>query len=94
MWQAPGDATGPDLELMTQDAELVAFLQWALPRLRMRWRGFRRVRGQVGKRLRRRLVELGLGDLRAYPLASRPRSMGRKVDQWEGCRPMEAADRR
>jgi len=49
-----------------RDAETVRFLQWALPRLRMRWRGFRRVRGQVGKRLRRRLGEQGLADLDAY----------------------------
>jgi chemotaxis protein methyltransferase CheR len=49
-----------------RDAETVAFLQWALPRLRMRWAGFRKVRGQVAKRLRRRLAELGLPDLDAY----------------------------
>jgi chemotaxis protein methyltransferase CheR len=44
----------------------VEFLQWALPRLGLRWAGFRRVRGQVGKRVRRRLVALGLEDLDAY----------------------------
>jgi chemotaxis protein methyltransferase CheR len=49
-----------------RDAETVAFLQWALPRLGMRWAGFRKVRGQVAKRLRRRLVDLGLPDLDAY----------------------------
>jgi chemotaxis protein methyltransferase CheR len=32
----------------------------------LRWPGFRKVRGQVAKRLRRRLSELGLGDLDAY----------------------------
>jgi chemotaxis protein methyltransferase CheR len=48
------------------DSDCVAFLQWALPRLGMRWAGFRRVRGQVCKRLRRRLAELGLADLVAY----------------------------
>ena len=32
----------------------------------MRWPGFRKVRGQVCKRLRRRCVELGLADLIAY----------------------------
>lgn len=48
------------------DAELVDFLQWALPRLRLRWAGFRRVRRQVGRRLRRRLAELALPDLAAY----------------------------
>ncbi|MGI9383386.1 MAG: CheR family methyltransferase [Methyloligellaceae bacterium] len=48
------------------DAECVAFLQWALPRLRLRWPGFRRVRGQVRKRLARRLGALGLPSLAAY----------------------------
>jgi chemotaxis protein methyltransferase CheR len=44
----------------------VAFLQWALPRLHLRWEGFRRVRGQVVKRIARRTRELALPDLRAY----------------------------
>jgi chemotaxis protein methyltransferase CheR len=44
----------------------VEFLQWALPRLGMRWHGFRKVRGQVCKRLGRRVRELGLDDLAAY----------------------------
>jgi chemotaxis protein methyltransferase CheR len=48
------------------DAECVAFLQWALPRLGLRWAGFRRVRRQVCRRLRRRAGELGLADLDAY----------------------------
>lgn len=48
------------------DRECVAFLQWALPRLGLRWPGFRRVRGQVRKRLARRLAALGLYDLGAY----------------------------
>jgi len=58
----------PDLfyALPMTDADLVRFLQAALPRLRLRWRGFRRVRGQVKKRLRRRLAALGLPDLQAY----------------------------
>lgn len=49
-----------------RDAECVAFLQWALPRLQMRWEGFRRVRRQVCKRIQRRLGELGLADVSAY----------------------------
>jgi chemotaxis protein methyltransferase CheR len=49
-----------------RDADCVAFLQWALPRLELRWRGFRKVRGQVCKRIHRRLRELGLGDVAAY----------------------------
>jgi chemotaxis protein methyltransferase CheR len=48
------------------EASCVAFLQWALPQLAMRPAGFRRVRGQVCKRLRRRLAELALPDLEAY----------------------------
>jgi chemotaxis protein methyltransferase CheR len=50
---------------MTRAAE-VEFLQWALPGLGLRWAGFRRVRAQVGKRVRRRLAALGLDDLDAY----------------------------
>ncbi|MHC4548581.1 MAG: CheR family methyltransferase [Planctomycetota bacterium] len=49
-----------------RDAECVEFLQWALPRLRLRWRGFRRVRRQVCRRIRRRCRDLGLPDLAAY----------------------------
>jgi chemotaxis protein methyltransferase CheR len=48
------------------DAECVAFLQQALPRLGLRWAGFRKVRAQVRKRLARRLAALGLADLAAY----------------------------
>jgi chemotaxis protein methyltransferase CheR len=44
----------------------VAFLKWCLPRLGLRWPGYRKVRRLVGKRLSRRLVELGLADLSAY----------------------------
>lgn len=49
-----------------RDEELVSFLQWALPRLRLRWGGFRKVRRQVGKRLSRRLAELKLQALDQY----------------------------
>jgi len=48
------------------DVECVSFLQWALPRMHLRWAGFRRVRGQVCKRIARRLRELDLSDLGAY----------------------------
>ncbi|HVO13744.1 MAG TPA: CheR family methyltransferase [Alphaproteobacteria bacterium] len=48
------------------DAACIAFLQWALPRLDLRWAGFRKVHGQVCKRLRRRMAELGLADFDAY----------------------------
>ena len=49
-----------------RDADCVAFLRWCLPRLRLRWPGYRRVRRQVCKRIRRRLGELGLADAEAY----------------------------
>lgn len=48
------------------DAECIAFLQWLLPRLHLRWPGFRRVRKQVCKRIQRRIVELGLDNVDAY----------------------------
>jgi chemotaxis protein methyltransferase CheR len=48
------------------DPECVQFLQWALPRLHMRWPGFRKVRKQVCKRLDHRLQELQLADVEAY----------------------------
>ena len=38
------------------------FLRWALPRMNMRWEGFRKVRNQVCKRIRRRLRELKIND--------------------------------
>ena len=49
-----------------KDEACIRFLQWALPQLHLRWPGFRKVRGQVCKRLGRRLAELGLADLDAY----------------------------
>lgn len=51
------------------------FLQWALPRLGLRWAGFRKVRRQLCRRLVRRLDALGLPDLAAYRnhLAAHPR---------------------
>jgi chemotaxis protein methyltransferase CheR len=48
------------------DVDCVAFLQWALPRLDMRWAGFRKVRGQVCKRIKRRMRQLGLDEFSAY----------------------------
>jgi chemotaxis protein methyltransferase CheR len=49
-----------------RDELCVQFLQWALPQMRMRWPGFRKVRGQVCKRLQRRIHQLGLEDEKAY----------------------------
>ena len=48
------------------DVDCVAFLQWALPRLDMRWAGFGKVRGQVCKRIKRRMKQLGLEGFSAY----------------------------
>ena len=48
------------------DHECVEFLHWALPRLGLRWSGFRKVRGQVCKRLKRRLAELSVEDVASY----------------------------
>lgn len=49
-----------------EDDDLVPFLQWALPRLGYRWAGFRKVRGQVKKRIGEILAERGLADLAAF----------------------------
>jgi len=49
-----------------RDSDCVEFLQWALPRLHMRWAGFRKVRRQVCKRIGRRIAELGLTSLKQY----------------------------
>ena len=49
-----------------KDSDCIGFLQWALPQLRMRWPGFRKVRRQVCKRIARRLRVLGLAAPAAY----------------------------
>jgi chemotaxis protein methyltransferase CheR len=49
-----------------KDADCVAFLQWALPRLGLHWPGFRKVRRQVCKRVARRMAGLGLAGVAAY----------------------------
>jgi chemotaxis protein methyltransferase CheR len=46
--------------------ECIAFLQWALPQLGLRWAGYRKVQGLVCKRLAHRLRELGIADLAQY----------------------------
>jgi len=47
------------------DPECVALLQWALPLLGLRWKGFKNVRRQVCRRVSARAAELGL-DAAAY----------------------------
>ncbi|ATB29366.1 CheR family methyltransferase [Melittangium boletus] len=48
------------------DAECQELLRWAAPRLGLRLVGFRRVRGQVCKRVGRRMKALGVPGLSAY----------------------------
>lgn len=48
------------------DPECTSFLHWALPRLDLRWVGFRKVRKQVCKRLKRRIRQRGLSGFAAY----------------------------
>ncbi len=59
------------------DRDCTLFLQWALPRLRLRWPGFRKVRGQVCKRLARRIEDLGIPGPRDYR-----DHLGRHPDEW------------
>lgn len=49
-----------------KDADCVDFLQWALPQLELSWRGFRKVRRQVCRRLKKRMSILGLTDFDDY----------------------------
>lgn len=51
---------------MTWDDDCAHFLRWALPQLELNPVGFRRVRGQVCKRLRRRVQALGAPGLAGY----------------------------
>lgn len=52
--------------LIMTDQDCVQFLKWSLPQLDMRWNGFRKVRGQVCKRIDRRVHELGLETVAEY----------------------------
>jgi chemotaxis protein methyltransferase CheR len=51
---------------MIPDTAYVQFLQTHLPLLGLRWQGFRKVRGQVIKRLKRRLKHLQLHGVEEY----------------------------
>lgn len=46
--------------------DCITFLQWALPRLQMRWDGFIKVRRQVCKRIERRIGDLELDGIENY----------------------------
>jgi chemotaxis protein methyltransferase CheR len=52
--------------MSSRDRDARDFLEWALPRLHLRWDGFDGVHGQVRKRIVRRYGVLGLSDLSAY----------------------------
>lgn len=62
---------------MNDDA-CIAFLQDVLPRLGLRWEGFRKPRGQVCKRIVRRMAELGIGSLDDYR-----RRLDDDPDEWD-----------
>ena len=62
-------------------ADCVAFLQEALPRLGIRWQGFRKVHGHGGKRLRRRMNELGIEGFAAYR-----KRLDTHPEEWAGAR--------
>lgn len=59
------------------DADCITFLQWALPRLQLRWPGFRKVRRQVCRRIDQRRASLGLADIAAYR-----RLLDTSADEW------------
>ena len=48
------------------DRDCISLLQWALPRLGHRWRGYRQVRRQVCRRIDARIQSLGLTDAASY----------------------------
>ena len=60
------------------DADCVALLRWALPRLGLRWPGFRKVRRQVCKRVARRMAALGLAQVAAYRAC-----LEREAEEWD-----------
>lgn len=49
-----------------RDEDCIIFLQWCLPRLGLRWAGYRKVRRQVCKRIARRIAALGIADVGEY----------------------------
>lgn len=49
-----------------KDSRCIAFLQWAVPKLQVRWAGFGKIRLKVCKFVTRRLNGLGLACVSAY----------------------------
>jgi chemotaxis protein methyltransferase CheR len=60
-----------------RDSDCVAFLQWALPRMQMRWAGYRKVRHQVCKRISRRMQQLEIASTAEYRTF-----LERSPDEW------------
>jgi chemotaxis protein methyltransferase CheR len=46
--------------------DCINFLQWCLPKLHYQWKGFRKVRRQVCKRIKNRIKELNLSGIHEY----------------------------
>jgi chemotaxis protein methyltransferase CheR len=46
--------------------DCINFLQWCLPKLHYQWKGFRKVRRQVCKRIKHRIKELNLSGIHEY----------------------------
>ncbi len=51
---------------MNSDEECVKFLQWCLPRMGLRWKGFRKVRRQVCRRISKRKSDLSIASFSDY----------------------------
>lgn len=66
-----------------KDVQCVKFLRWALPRMHMRWAGFRKVRAQVCKRIDRRVRDLGLTGVDEYQAY-----LGEHPDEWARLDPL------
>lgn len=60
-----------------KDCDCIELLQWALPRLQMQWRGFRKVRSQVCKRIQRRMRVLSIPDVARYRM-----HLEQHADEW------------
>jgi chemotaxis protein methyltransferase CheR len=61
-----GEDAGRESPGILKDLDCPEFLRLYLPRLRLRWAGFRKVHRQVCRRLSRRMSELGLCGFFAY----------------------------
>ncbi len=74
------------LSRVSRDADCVQFLQWALPRLGLRWAGFWRVRWQVCRRILARAREVGVegfGGYRDLLEGEEPGVPGSRAGEWK-----------